>query len=86
MSVCQGVLCALWGVFTPLGPRGGRSTTTSPAGQRRLPHPKTPHPHLSAGGAGSPVRDRPSSQTSAASDLFPECQDHARHEGRVAAC
>ena len=84
MSVCQGVPCALLGALTPLGPRGSRSTATNPAGQHRLPHPKTPH--LSAGGAGSPVRDRPSSQTSTASDLLPECQDHARHEGRAAAC
>ena len=54
MSVCQGVPCALLGALTPLGPRGSRSTATNPAGQHRLPHPKTPH--LSAGGAGSPVR------------------------------
>lgn len=86
MSVCQGVPCALLGALTPIGPRGSRSTATSPAGQCHLPHPKTPHPHPSAGGASSPMQDRPSSQTSAASDLFPECQDHARHEGRAASC
>lgn len=87
MSVCQGVPCALREPSVPsLRGTGQRVHCHQPCRTALSPHLETTHPCPSAGGASSPVQDRPSSQTRAASDLLPEPQDHAWHEGRAAAC
>ena len=83
----RGVPCALREPSVPsLRGTGQRVHCHQPCRTALSPPLETTHPCPSAGGAGSPVQDRPSSQTRAASDLFPEPQDHAWHEGRAAAC
>ena len=83
----QGVPCALREPSVPsLRGTGQRVHCHQPCRTALSPHLETTHPCPSAGGASSPVQDRLSSQTRAASDLLPEPQDHAWHEGRAAAC